>query len=718
MKHPSDSDSTASEPARDSQGTSSSAGSESDRSAVSEESRRSHAAGDASAEVSDGGPSAPGDRSKSARRLHIDADSPFAEAAEVFAASDRAQLSALDVSAELFFNEVVENLNLFNPTPGRPYAHVGIADTVRRYQQSACTSGAKTTETTPEKAAERAPEEPKDERNRLSNFPRFRLDQTFYGWVHDLSQAEDIAEFTTILGTTTARAYTQITSAMTLIHGLPKFHARCLAGEFTIEHVNAAAHACRDVKFKNLPSVDDYLADRRADITLETFKKSLGMKIAVLEPLEERVEEASKRRRVDITTGDDGTACLTLTGPAPELQACYIRIAAFARAIRSGNVAPFSDQVKPGISIDDNRGIDALMFDILTRTCPQLNIRVTSNNTTTGETETREIPLDVPTDASLAPADVVNAVKEGIANASADAEEDDDGLEAEVVLRMPTHGQWLESQAKMITTVPFLTLAGESDLPGVFSDGSPIPADTARRIAGHSKSWSRILTDPATGTPVDAKATTYQIPISVRQTLIAKWQTCTIPGCTRRSENTEIDHLIPFDHDRPGSGGLTQFNNLHCLCKLHHQAKTDRKYSVRMSHTGVLEYVFRHGITTESAPGDHPINAAHAKLFDAMRQREAEPSDPPESDDRFRGDPSRNARSPNTSTQGTRSPNAPRLDSPPQDGASHGDIRISEERPGPEAAAGRPGWVKNDPMISAFASKNEWIWDSGGPPPF
>lgn len=698
MKQPSDSDSTASESARDRQGNFSSAGSDADRSSVSEESRRSHISGDDSADVSHEEPSAPRGRPESARRLHIDADSPFAEAAEVFAASDRAQLSALDVSAELFFNETVENLNLFNPTPGRPYAHVGIADTVRRYQQSACTSGATTTEKTPEKTAEKATEEPKDERNRLSNFPRFRLDQTFYGWVHELSQAEDIAEFTTILGTTAARAYTQITSAMTLIHGLPKFHARCLAGEFTIEHVNATAHACRDVKFKHLPSVDDYLADRRADITLETFKKSLGMKIAVLEPLEERVEEASKRRRVAITTGDDGTACLTLTGPAPELQACYIRIAAFARAIRSGNIAPFNDQVEPGTSIDDNRGIDALMFDILTRTCPQLNIQVTSNNTTTGETSTRDIPLDVPDDASLTPTDVVNAVNTGIANASADEEDVDDERETEVVLRMPTHGQWFESQAKMVTTVPFLTLAGESDLPGVFSDGSPIPADTARRIAGHSKSWTRILTDPATGTPVDAKATTYQIPISVRQTLIAKWRTCTIPGCTRRAENTEIDHLVPFDHDRPESGGLTQFNNLHCLCKLHHQAKTDRKYSVRMSRTGVLEYVFRHGITAESAPGDHPINAAHAKLFDEMRPQEARSSDPPESDDR-----SRNARSPN---------------GPPQDGPSHGDIRTSDERPGPEAAAGRPGWVKNGPMISPFASRNEWIWDSGEPPPF
>lgn len=578
MKIPSDSDNTGSEPGRNSAGQT-----ESDKTvqdAAAEQATDADTGGpepepEPDADGTDTGTGGAGTGpTHSARRLRIDADSPFAEAAQVFAASDQAQLSALDVSAELFFNETVENLRLYNPHPGQPYAHATIAETVRRYHRERRSSA----------AAKR-----KKRKSKLPPFPRFRLDQTFYGWVHELSQAEDIAEFTTVLGATTARAYVQITSAMTLVHGLPKFFARCIAGEFTIEHVHATAHACRDVKFENLPLIDEYLAQRRADITIETFRKSLGMKIAVLEPLEERVEEASKRRRVDITTTPDGTAYLTLAGPAPELQACYLRIAAFARAIRSGNIAAFNDQLEPGAAIDDDRGIDALMFDILTRTIPQLSIQVTSTDTTTGETSTRDIPLDVPAEQTMTPAAVVNAVQEGVNGARAgsngsvgklgsDTDEDTSG--PEVVLTMPTHEQWLDSQAKMITTVPFLTLAGSAELPGTFSDGSPIPAETARRVAKHAKSWTRILTDPATGTPVDAKAATYQIPENVRQTLIAKWQACTIPGCTRRAETTEIDHVVPFDHEHPADGGLTRFGNLHPLCKMHHQAKTDRKYSV------------------------------------------------------------------------------------------------------------------------------------------
>lgn len=672
MKYPSDSDSTGSEPGRDS--TEPTDPTEPEGTA-SDGDVGAEPAADADADA--GG--AAGGATHSARRLRIDADSPFADAAIVFAASDQAQLSALDVAAELFFNETVENLRIYNPNPGQPYAHATIAETVRRYQRRHRTS-------TAAKAEKR--------NSRLPSFPRFRLDQTFYGWVHELSQAEDIAEFTTVLGATTARAYVLITSAMILVHGLPKFFARCLAGEFTIEHVHATAHACRDVKFENLPLIDDYLADRRADITIETFKKSLGMKIAVLEPLEERVEEASRRRRVDITTTPDGTAFLTLAGPAPELQACYLRIAAFARAIRSGNIAAFSDQLAPGTSIDDDRGIDALMFDILTRTVPQLSIQVTSTDTTTGETSTRDIPLDVSAEQPLTPASVVNAVNDGIAgasagNASMDGAQTGDATSVPaVVLTMPTHEQWLESQAKMITTVPFLTLAGSTDLPGTFSDGSPIPADTARRIAKHAKSWTRILTDPASGTPVDAKAMTYQIPASVRQTLIAKWQTCTIPGCTRRAESTEIDHIVPFDHDNPAEGGLTRFGNLHPLCRLCHQAKTDRKYSVRMNRSGFVQYVFRHGMRTEVAAGDHPINAAHAKIFDELQQQAGPPPDSPKAE---------------TLAAGER---------------WHGDKQTSEECPGPEAANGQAGWVKNTSLLDGRAKKNEWIWDSGTPPPF
>ncbi|MCT1447048.1 HNH endonuclease signature motif containing protein [Brevibacterium casei] len=533
----------------------------------------------------------------------------------------------------------------------------------------------------------------------LPGFPKFSETQTMDGWVHRFSHTEDVAELSAIRGSTVSGTYAHIVAAMTLVHGLPKFHARCAAGEFTIEHILAAAQACRHLRFTNLHAVDRYLDERRADITIETFKKSLAMKIAVLQPNEERTESAREHRRVDLTTYPDGTACLTLTGSSADLQALYVRIEAFAKLIRNGSTAAIADQLPPGAVIDDDRGIAALMFDIFTRTVPQVSIQVRAHDTDTGETTTTEIPLDLDdvrtaedidaavaaaataaadsaaatttdgsadgdlagrSDAAGRPDAAVDAVNTGgnAAEAGADSARDPQdlpsptspavrrrlhrlpGVELDefgrvafaLTVSMPTDEFWMRAQAKMITTVPCMSLAQQADLPGTFSDGSPVPAETARYIAAHSRTWTRILTDPATGTPIDVKALSYQIPAAIRQTLIAQWRGCTAPGCRRRAETSEIDHIIPFDHDDPASGGKTVFGNLHPLCKQHHQAKTDGKYSVRMVEPGVVEYRFAHGSTATVSPPDHPVNAENARLMRDIGDADPPgPSAPPDS---------------------------------------------------------------------------------------
>ncbi|MFC9787782.1 hypothetical protein [Rhodococcus sp. NPDC127528] len=40
------------------------------------------------------------------------------------------------------------------------------------------------------------------------------------------------------------------------------------------------------------------------------------------------------------------------------------------------------------------------------------------------------------------------------------------------------------------------------------------------------------------------------------------------------ADRCQIDHIVPFDHDRPRLGGWTIATNLQCLCLLHHQLKT------------------------------------------------------------------------------------------------------------------------------------------------
>ncbi|WP_182359006.1 HNH endonuclease signature motif containing protein [Tomitella gaofuii] len=55
---------------------------------------------------------------------------------------------------------------------------------------------------------------------------------------------------------------------------------------------------------------------------------------------------------------------------------------------------------------------------------------------------------------------------------------------------------------------------------------------------------------------------------------------CRHPGCVVPARRCEIDHVVPFDHDAPERGGWTVPQNLHCLCKMHHQLKTWRLWDV------------------------------------------------------------------------------------------------------------------------------------------
>lgn len=595
----------------------------------------------------------------SPRRLDVAPDSLMAVLAGMVSVTTMTQLVEYQAISNAFMAETIERLNFAANGVDGCYRHATFTETVERFlaaeeakENSPHTSAGNDDSTAADIEDDSQGTVAVAEGPVLPIFPRFRLENTFSGWVHSLAETEDISEFTTVLGTTSDLTYSKITTAMMLGHGLPRFTARVFAGEFTIDHVHAVTRSARDLAFEHFPGLDTYLAERRADVTIETFRKSVNTKVATLEPVEDRLEEASKRRRVSITTYPDGTAAVTLSGPAADLKAYILRLEAFARAIKAGQISEFTSDDTTGINVVDERSLDALMFDISTRTRPQLTIEVTTHDTTTGDTTTDEIPLDIPDDKATTAVGIVataNNEAETVRAAAAGAATDAGGVEVTTSLNLvlPTQGQWMAGQGKMLVTVPFLTLAGQSELPGVFSDGSPVPADAVRAIAGQCSTWTRILTDPATGTPIDAKATTYAIPTAVRRALVAKWQSCTTPGCTRRAETSEIDHLIPYDHENPGSGGLTTFRNTHPLCKAHHQAKTDRKYRVRMTGDGCVEYVFKHGVTTDVRPADQPINVEHARLFDQWihppdpdggpSDPEGRPSDsddePPEPDD-------------------------------------------------------------------------------------
>lgn len=95
---------------------------------------------------------------------------------------------------------------------------------------------------------------------------------------------------------------------------------------------------------------------------------------------------------------------------------------------------------------------------------------------------------------------------------------------------------------------------------GADLNGSPCTHELARLLAWSPDGrWQRLVTDPLTGTLLDAGTNTYAIPDRLRKAARLRDRTCRFPGCAARAESTDTDHV------RPWPKGRTHAENLVCL---------------------------------------------------------------------------------------------------------------------------------------------------------
>ncbi|MET0789338.1 MAG: HNH endonuclease signature motif containing protein [Cellulomonas sp.] len=173
----------------------------------------------------------------------------------------------------------------------------------------------------------------------------------------------------------------------------------------------------------------------------------------------------------------------------------------------------------------------------------------------------------------------------------------------------------------MQVNVAASTLMGLDDNPGFLGSYGPIPAQVARELA-QDATWRRVLTDPTTGQVCAVGTQTNRHGADLTRTVQARDVTCTFPGCRQPATRCELDHRIPYDHTRAGTGmgnatgdatGIgtaeqthdpqTCEANLHTLCKHHHQAKTNGWWQVTYDPTtGVSTWTDRHGLTYARHP--------------------------------------------------------------------------------------------------------------------
>ncbi|WP_309067455.1 DUF222 domain-containing protein [Microbacterium sp.] len=147
------------------------------------------------------------------------------------------------------------------------------------------------------------------------------------------------------------------------------------------------------------------------------------------------------------------------------------------------------------------------------------------------------------------------------------------------------HGDGLDGiRATVQVTVPAEVITGDDRTPAHISGVGVVAPATARRLAGRTHTWARLLLDPKTGVPIAVDS--YVPSAEQRRLLIARDETCRFPGCRRSVRRCDIDHTKPYSE-----GGATDVDNLGALCRAHHVVKHHSGWRARNLGRGVFEWV-------------------------------------------------------------------------------------------------------------------------------
>lgn len=172
-----------------------------------------------------------------------------------------------------------------------------------------------------------------------------------------------------------------------------------------------------------------------------------------------------------------------------------------------------------------------------------------------------------------------------------------DQLRADVAGDLLTGSAAGRSSVSVAVTVPVLTLLGASDEPATLDGYGPIDAATARRLAAHAPSFTRLLTHPVSGGLLDLDRASYRPPADLKRWLAVTDVLCTFPGCGRLARNSDIDHTVDRQH-----GGATRAGNLAHLCRHHHRLKHQTRWQVRQGPERTITWTSPTGHERDADP--------------------------------------------------------------------------------------------------------------------
>ncbi|GAB4094604.1 HNH endonuclease signature motif containing protein [Brachybacterium horti] len=328
-----------------------------------------------------------------------------------------------------------------------------------------------------------------------------------------------------VLRTRLGRAGLRLRDAGIAIRDLPLCLDRVESGDLPSEWFDQLVRSVRDLLPEQRHQVDEKVSAWQLEaLPPERFRTLLRHLVLWCGPeAAAGAPAASRHVSTDLTASADGTACMTVTGPIPEILDLTKRLDRAAHSVQ--------DAQRQALARIAEGGRD------------------------------QHIPWDLHGEAAATGRPMrLGAIRYVLMTRS------EIGTDGVPVPRMPL---------RMNLVVPVLSLLGLSDAPATLEGVHPVPIAMARDLCADAAVWHRVLTDPVTGEFLPVAAQQYRPTAAMVEHVKLIDPTCALPGCTRRLTDVgEVDHIEEFDHLHPRDGGPTTPANLHGLCREHHRAKT------------------------------------------------------------------------------------------------------------------------------------------------
>jgi hypothetical protein len=415
----------------------------------------------------------------------------------------------------------------------------------------------------------------------------------------DVARRSLVSEVAAALRLLHRTAENLIHESQTLLRELPATMGALTEGRISYRHAKVMIDHAGSLPESTRRSFEKGALPFAAKLTPSRFdrKARVPRERAHPESIEVRQGVCRDRREMSMQPAHDGMSRLSAYLPAANAQAIYNRVTDVAREL---------------ISPDEQRTLMQLRADVF---CDPL----IDGETDGGASDSASAGPGFAAAASASASATAAVDGAGSGSSSVGGDAADSGATGPAPARRRRHrrrhrhrlGQGI--RARVLITVPVLTLLGNSAEPAVLEGYRPIGLDTARELASDAPGFVRVLTHPETGAVLSLGRDRYPLPPDLRARLRMRDETCRASGCGTAARHCDLDHTTAWEHD-----GLSNYDNLAHLCPKHHDQKHHTRWSVKTLQGGDLEWTSPTGYRYRAEPA---MSTDDSQARDANRRR-------------------------------------------------------------------------------------------------